>query len=669
MLRDPLQQWTVGDAEKLYNVRRWGNEYFSINEVGALCVHPERGSSRSIDLHKLVERLEVRGTDLPILLRFNGILRDRLQEIHSAFSSAITDSEYQNQFSCIYPIKVNQERHVVEEIVKHGADYPCGLEAGSKPELLAVIAMSRPETLIICNGFKDAGFIEAAMWAVKLGRRIMPVIERLTELDLILDAARELGVRPTVGVRVKLAARGSGRWKSSGGYRSKFGLTVTEILAVVERLRQRDMLDCLQLIHFHLGSQITDVQRINSAVIEATRIYADLVKRGARLKYLDVGGGLGVDYDGSQSNFDSSVNYTLAEYANSVVHHIGAVCGDSDVPHPHILAECGRALVAYHTLLVFDVLGVSGLGMKTANSVAELPPVDETDITLKLLRDTHACLNEDNLIESYHDAQLALDSIGHLFSLGHLPLDQRALAENLYWRICRRIQQFLVEAEEVPDELTDLDVVLSDIYFCNFSLFQSIPDSWAIKQVFPVMPIHRLDERPTRHAVLGDITCDSDGKLDRFVDNRGTRHTIPLHQYDGSPYYLCTAMLGAYQEILGDLHNLFGNTNTVHIDLTASGEVTLETITKGDTVREVLEYVHFSAEDLVARLQFAVEFAVREGRLSYAEAGVLIRFFEDGLNGYTYLEKTHVPIQLNFGDESSKGLVTQKKANNPETGQ
>jgi arginine decarboxylase len=649
-----MQHWTVGHAKKLYDVNRWGKGYFSINEAGALCVHPERAASRFVDLHQLVERLEARGTDLPILLRFNGILRDRLQEIHSAFSSAIADSEYQNQFSCIYPIKVNQERHVVDEIVKHGADYPCGLEAGSKPELLAVIAMSRPETLIICNGFKDAEFIEAAMWAAKLGRQIMPVIEKLTELDLILDAAKELGVRPTIGVRVKLAARGSGRWKSSGGYRSKFGLTVTEILKMVERLRQRDMLDCLQLLHFHLGSQITDVQRINTAVIEATRVYADLVNRGARLKYLDVGGGLGVDYDGSQSNVDSSVNYTLAEYANSVVHYIGAVCGDADVPHPHILSECGRALVAYHTVLVFGVLGVSGLGMETAGAVAELPPVDETNITVTLLRDTHEYLNEDNLIESYHDAQLALDTISHLFSLGHLPLDQRALAESLYWRICRRIQQLLIEAEEVPDELTSLDVVLSDIYFCNFSLFQSIPDSWAIKQVFPVMPIHRLDERPTRHAVLGDITCDSDGKLDRFIDNRGTRHTIPLHEYDGSPYYLCTTMLGAYQEILGDLHNLFGNTNTVHIDLTESGGVTLEAITKGDTVREVLEYVHFSADDLVARLQFAVEFAVDEGRLSYAEAGVFIRFFEDGLNGYTYLEKTHVQSEQNFGDDSSR---------------
>ena len=641
MLRDSSNIWTVAEAAQLYDVARWGNDYFSVSDQGTLCVHPERDPQRSIDLLELVRRLEVRGMDLPILLRFNGILRDRLREIHQVFSVAIAENQYQNEFACIYPIKVNQERHVVEEIVKHGADFPCGLEAGSKPELLAVIAMSRPETPIICNGFKDPEFIETAMWATKLGRTVMPVIEKLTELDFIIDAARELGVRPTIGVRVKLAARGSGRWKSSGGYRSKFGLTVTEILTVVERLRQLDMLDCLHLLHFHLGSQITDVRRINTAVIEATRIYSDLIKRGAQLRYLDVGGGLGVDYDGSQSNAESSVNYTLAEYANSVVHHIASVCNDSGVPHPHILTECGRALAAYHTVLVFGVLGVSGIGTESSTEVTTLPDVDETESSVKLLRDTLYSLDSGNLIESYHDAQLAMDAVGNLFSLGHLALDQRALAEHLYWRICRGIQQSLAEVEEIPEELAELDTVLSDIYFCNFSLFQSIPDSWAIKQVFPVMPVHRLDERPTRHAVLGDITCDSDGKIDHFIDHHGDGNTILLHEHDERPYYLCTTLIGAYQEILGDMHNLFGNTNTVHINLTERGGVALETITKGDTVRDVLKYVQFSADDLISRLQFAVETAVHDGRLTHAEAGTLVRLYEEGLNGYTYLEKAH----------------------------
>lgn len=646
MLRDSSDAWSVDDAEQLYSVSRWANDYFSVSDDGTLRVHPDRNPDRSIDLYELVQRLEVRGTDLPILFRFHGILRDRLAEIHRAFREAIAEYEYRNSFTCIFPIKVNQERHMVEEIVRNAADFPCGLEAGSKPELLAVMAMSGAETPIVCNGFKDEEFIEAAMWAAKLGRTVVPVIEKMTELDLVLEASQRLRIRPRIGVRVKLAARGAGRWKSSGGYRSKFGLSVQEILSVVARLQEMAMLDCLQLLHFHLGSQITDIRSINSATIEAARVYADLVGRGAQLEYLDVGGGLGIDYDGSRTNSESSVNYTLCEYANSIVHHIGQVCDDTDVPHPRILAECGRALAAYHSVLVFGVLGVAGVGAGGAEedvtTSVDDTEADELPAPIESLVETYASLRPDNLIESFHEAQLSLETVATLFSLGHLPLDQRAMAEQLFWRVCHRIQAMLAGQGEVPAELAGLERFLADIYFCNFSLFQSMPDSWAIKHVFPVMPIHRLDEQPTRHAVLGDITCDSDGKLDRFLDRRGTRRTLQLHEYLGEPYYLCATLLGAYQEILGDLHNLFGDTNSVHVSLSNDGDIVLETIRKGNTVKEVLEYVQFNPDDLLTRIQAAVEEAVRGGRLTHEEAGIMVRFYEDGLNGYTYLEKPSI---------------------------
>ncbi len=636
-LLEPTERWRPNDASELYDVSRWGKGYFSVDAQGHMRVHPDKTPERSIDLKKLVDTLILRGISLPILIRFTEILKHRLGEIHGAFKTAMADHKYQGEYCCVYPIKVNQQRQVVEEVLEFGKPFRFGLEAGSKPELLVVMAVASNDTPIICNGFKDDEYIEMAMLAQKMGRRIIPVVEKYTELGLILHYAEKVGVRPVIGMRVKLASRGSGRWKSSGGFRSKFGLTTSEIMRALEELKTRGMEDCFSLLHFHLGSQITNIRQVKGAVNEAARLYTELQRAGAGLKYLDVGGGLGIDYDGSQTDFESSVNYTLEEYANDVVYHIQNVCDESNVPHPTIITESGRAIAAYHSVLVFNVLGVSGMGDE--ESSLEVPA--EPEQPLIDLQETYRSITMRNLLESYHDAQQALDQALNLFSLGYLPLQQRCLAENLHWTICHKVLRMAKELDYMPEELEPLEAALSETYFCNFSLFQSMPDSWAIKQLFPIMPIHRLDEKPTRHAVLGDITCDSDGKVDQFIDRRDVKRTLPLHTYNGSDYYLGAFLVGAYQEILGDMHNLFGDTNAVHVRLGESGEPILEALIKGDTVREVLNYVQFKADTLVTQLRKDVEAAVRDGRMGYEESGRLLRFYEDGLHGYTYLEDPH----------------------------
>ncbi len=634
-MREPADRWTVTDASELYDVASWGKGYFSVGENGNLLVHPTKESSRRIDLKQLVDSLVWRGISLPILIRFADILKHRLGEMHQVFETSIREHGYQGGYCCVYPIKVNQQRQVVEEVFQFGRAYNFGLEAGSKPELLAVLAIADNETPIICNGFKDDEYIEMVMLAKKIGRRIIPVVEKFTELELIAKHAEQVGVKPTIGLRVKLASRGSGRWKSSGGYRSKFGLTVSEALKAVEFLKDRGMEDALQLLHFHLGSQITNIRQIKAAVIEGARVYVGLKKSGAGLQYMDVGGGLGIDYDGSQTDFESSVNYTLEEYARDVVYHLQSICDEAEVPHPTIITESGRAVAAYHSVLVFNVLGVSGFGQE------ELPasiPEDSEQPLIDLF-EAHRSISKKNLLESYHDAQQALDSALNLFSLGYLTLDQRSLAENFYWAICRKTMKLAGELEFFPEELEGLNGMLSDTYFCNFSLFQSMPDSWAVKQLFPIMPIHRLDETPTRHAVLGDISCDSDGKVDLFIDRRDVKKTLPLHPFNNGSYILGAFLLGAYQEILGDLHNLFGDTNAVHVSLDEHGEVVLKTVVQGDTVREVLNYVQYNTQTLVDQLRRDVEKAVREQRIGYEESGRLLRFYEEGLQGYTYLEQ------------------------------
>ena len=633
-MREPADRWTTTEASELYDVASWGKGYFSVGGNGNLWVHPGKEPARGIDLKELVDNLEKRGIALPILIRFGEILKHRLGEMHGAFQNAIAEHNYKGTYSCVFPIKVNQQRQVVEEVFEYGKPYKFGLEAGSKPELLAVLAIADNNTPIICNGFKDDEYIQMVMMAKKIGRNIIPVVEKYTELDLILKHAEQVGVRPVIGVRVKLASRGSGRWKSSGGYRSKFGLTLVEALRALEQLKSVGMGDCFQLLHFHLGSQITNIRQIKGAVTEASRVFVELHRMGAGLQFMDVGGGLGIDYDGSQTDFESSVNYTLQEYANDVVYHIQNICDEADVPHPTIISESGRAISAYHSVLVFNVVGVSGFGEGDA-----LPEMTE-DVEQPLIdmQETLKGLSSKNLLESYHDAQQSLDSALNLFSLGYLPLQQRSWCESMYWLISRRIQKMAKELDPMPEELEGLDSLLSDTYFCNFSLFQSMPDSWAVKQLFPIMPIHRLDEQPSRHGVLGDISCDSDGKVDQFIDRRDVRKTLPLHNFNGEPYVLGTFLVGAYQEILGDMHNLFGDTNAVHVLLDDQGHVVLDAVIQGDTVREVLDYVQFKAPVLIEQFRKAVETAVREGRINYEESGTMVKFYEDGLNGYTYLE-------------------------------
>ncbi len=631
-----MEKWKIADAVETYGVRNWGKGYFGINKLGHVTVQPTKRAEESIDLKELIDQLQARGIQLPILLRFTDILRHRVGEIHNAFQNAIKEFEFQGEYCCVYPIKVNQQRHVVEEIIDFGKPFHFGIEAGSKPELLAVLALTNGmDTPIICNGFKDDEFIQMAMLARKIGKQIIPVVEKFTELEAIVRHAEAIGVKPSIGVRVKLAARGAGRWRSSAGYRSKFGLTLTEVLEVVDYLKQRDMADCLELVHFHLGSQITNIRSIKGALTESARVYVELHRVGAGVKYIDIGGGLGIDYDGSQTDFESSINYTLQEYANDAVFRIKSVCDECSVPHPTIISESGRAVVAYHSLLVFDVLGVSNFDRY------DTPPEVDADAPQQIsdLFAIHRDLKKKNLIESYHDAVQAVDEGLNMFNLGSLTVENRALVERLFWAVCNKILHLVREMDYAPEELQGLEALLSDTYFCNFSVFQSMPDSWAIKQLFPIMPIHRLSEVPTRRGVLGDITCDSDGKIDQFIDLRDVRNTLQLHQYTGEPYYLGAFLLGAYQEILGDLHNLFGDTNAVHVRLDDDGEVLIDEVIKGDTVREVLAYVQYSAEALTAKLRKDVEKAVRTGKISLTESRQMLKFYEAGLDGYTYLEE------------------------------
>jgi arginine decarboxylase len=631
-----IEKWKIQDALELYGVRNWGKGYFSVNNLGHVTVHPNKDPERAIDLKELVDQIQARGIALPLLLRFTDILRHRVGEIHDAFRDAIKEFEYTGNYCCVYPIKVNQQRQVVEEILDFGKDFGFGLEAGSKPELLAVLALTNGlETPIICNGFKDDEFIKMTVLARKIGKKIIPVIEKFSELETLVRYAQELGVRPIIGVRVKLAARGAGRWKYSAGFRSKFGLTLTETLEAFEYLKNCGMADCLQLVHFHMGSQITNIRNIKNALTEAARVYVELHRVGANVRFLDVGGGLGIDYDGSQSDFESSVNYTLQEYANDVVFRVKSVCDEAGVPHPTIVSESGRAVVAYHSLLVFDVLGVSNFDRY--QQVPEVIPEDAPQHISDLFG-IHRDLSKKNLLESYHDAVQAMDETLNLFNLGSMTIEDRALTERLFWAVCGKVRKIVRELEYVPEELQGLEALLSDTYFCNFSIFQSMPDSWAIKQLFPILPIHRLNEPPTRRAVLGDITCDSDGKIDQFIDLRDVRNTLELHAFDGQPYYLGAFLLGAYQEILGDLHNLLGDTNAVHVSLDDDG-VSIDTVIKGDTVREVLAYVQYSADELMSLMRKDVERAVRSGKISLNESKQLLHFYESGLEGYTYLEE------------------------------
>jgi arginine decarboxylase len=629
-----MRGWTIQDAGELYNIRNWGREFFRINERGNVEVTPAGPRNEPIDMKALVDDLERRGISMPILLRFTDILRVRISMLAKAFHAAIKEYEYRGQYRGVYPIKVNQQRHIVEDLVRFSEPHHMGLEAGSKPELLIVLAlMNDPEALIICNGYKDEEFIETALMARKLGRNPIIVVEKYSEFRLICDVAERTGIRPTVGMRAKLAARGAGRWESSAGDRAKFGLTVGEMVEGVAYMRSRGFLDCVQLLHFHIGSQVSSIRSIKGALQEAGRIFVELHKLGAPMRYFDVGGGLGVDYDGSRSNFESSVNYTIDEYAADVVAAVAQACDEAGVPHPNIVTESGRATAAHHAVLVFNVLGSTEFPAARDAVVAE----EEPDI-LHELKEIHDGVTRKNFQEAYHDVVAAKEELLSRFNFGLIGLEQRARGERIFWQTCQKILHVARNLDYVPDELEGLEKALADTYFGNFSVFQSAPDSWAVDQLFPVMPIHRLNEEPTRRAIIADITCDSDGKIDRFIDLRDVKDVLALHALDDKPYYLGIFMVGAYQEILGDLHNLFGDTNAVHVSLDEDGNYRIDHVVEGDTVTDVLKYVQFGKQDLVRAVRRATELALKEGRMTMEEAARMVNAYQGGLEGYTYLE-------------------------------
>jgi len=639
LANDPTRRWTIQDATDTYGVSHWGKGYFEIAPDGHLHVHPDKDPARSFDLKRLIDRLSASGFSPPILLRFSDILKHRIGEIAAAFRQAMDENGYEGSYRCVYPIKVNQQRRVVEEICEFGEPFGFGLEVGSRPELLAALALTADRELpVVCNGFKDDDYIQMVILAQKIGQQVIPVVEKRSELSLIIRHAEEHGVKPALGVRVKLAARGAGRWELSGGMRSKFGLFVPEVIEAHEHLKKHGMGDCLKLLHFHLGSQITNIRNLKSAITEQARVYVELKKAGAGLEYIDIGGGLGVDYDGSQTNFDSSMNYTLTEYASDAVYRIMSVCDEAGVPHPTIISESGRALVAYHSALIFDVLGVSRFDNfdapkeLTVSDGEEEPPKPLTDL-FERLRD----IDRKNCIEYYHDAVQSFEEALNSFNLGYIDLEQRAAAERLFWAVLGRVLKLTRAMPRVPEEVEGLPEFLADTYFCNLSIFQSMPDSWAINQIFPVMPIHELNRAPTRRGVLADVTCDSDGKIDRFTHLREDKRALELHEFTGEPYYIGAFLVGAYQEILGDLHNLFGDTHAVHVSLGPDGRAKVQHMLEGDTAREVLGYVQYSVDELVERMRRLVVRAVEEDRLTPRESSKLLRTYESGLAGYTYL--------------------------------
>lgn len=633
-----MTTWTRQDSETLYRVPDWGLGFFGINDQGHLEATPDGGErSVSIDIHDLVAQLQRRGVEAPLLMRFDGIIRARVRDLQEAFDRARAEYGYAAPYHPVYPIKVNQDRYVVEAVLAEGARHGMGLEVGSKPELLAVMTLhGRDHPLVICNGYKDDEYIELALLSRRIGAQTILVIEKESEIERVLRIGEELGIEPVLGVRAKLGQHGSGRWQESGGDRSKFGLTTRQIVNMVDTLSGAGKLHCLRLLHFHIGSQVTNIRAFKSALGEASRTLAGLHELGVRISWMDVGGGLGVDYDGSRSDADSSMNYSLQEYANDVVYHLVEICAEADMEPPILLSESGRALVAHHAVLVTEVLGVSDT---TAVGVPERASEEDAEIVREIAEVSEA-VDSRSYHESYHDIRELRERAMMMFNVGQLSLTERARVEEFYWRACERIQRITRRMEEVPEDLEALERDTADTYFLNFSLFQSIPDSWAIRQLFPIVPLQRLNEEPTRAAVLADLTCDSDGRVDRFIGRRGARRTLALHAFDpDEPYHVAFFLVGAYQEILGDMHNLFGDTNVVHIDLDSSGKARVVHIVRGDRVEDVLKYVDFEERDLVRALQRRVEDALDGGLLSYEESALIVKRFEEALHGYTYLSR------------------------------
>ena len=632
-----MKKWTIEDAKELYNINGWGTSYFGINEQGNVYVTPCKDNTQ-IDLCDVMDELALRDVTAPVLLRFPDILDNRIEKTSSCFEKARKEYGFKGENFIIYPIKVNQMQPVVEEIISHGRKFNLGLEAGSKPELHAVIAVQcQSDSLIVCNGYKDTSYIELALLAQKMGKRIFIVVEKLNEIDLIAEAARRLSVKPNLGIRIKLASSGSGKWEESGGDASKFGLTSSELLQALEKLDKLGMSDCLHLIHFHIGSQITKIRRIQTALREAAQYYINLHHMGYNVDFVDCGGGLGVDYDGTRSSSsESSVNYSIQEYVNDCVYTFTDAADKNHLPHPNIITESGRSLAAHHSVLVIDVL-------ETA-SLPEMPEEFEAkESDHQLVKDLYEIwdnINPRNMLEDWHDAEQIRDEALELFSHGIVDLKTRAEIEAMYWSVCHEINILCKQMKHVPDELRGLDKLLADKYFCNFSLFQSLPDSWAIDQLFPIMPIQRLNEAPTRNATLQDITCDSDGKIANFVVGGRPSHVLPLHPLrKGEPYYLGVFLVGAYQEILGDMHNLFGDTNAVHISV-KNGKYHIDQIIDGETVDEVLGYVQYNPKKLVRQLEQWVTKSVNQQKITMEEGKEFLSNYRSGLYGYTYLEQS-----------------------------
>lgn len=661
----PQQRWTIGDSLDTYAIRNWGAGYFGINEKGNVCVHPGGPDSPNFDLKDLVDEVRRRGISLPLLIRFTDVLRDRVVHLNEAFRKAIKEYGYKSAYRGVYPIKVNQHRFVVEQIVDAGKPYGYGLEAGSKPELLAVMAMvDDPEALIICNGYKDEEYVETALYASKLGRKVVMVVEKPSELPLIAEVSRKTGIPPRLGMRVRLSTRGAGKWEASGGDRSKFGLSAAELMQAIAFMKEAGLLESFELLHFHLGSQISNIRNVKNALREVGRFYVEVHGLGAPLKYIDVGGGLGVDYDGSRTNFASSMNYSTEEYANDVVSSVMEACDAAQVPHPVLVSESGRAVVAHHAVLITEVLGNSDF---EAGPVPETLPADVPQVVKNLFSALREVTNK-NLLETYHDALEYKDEVLTLFSLGHLSLEQRVLAENLFWSICHKVLRMGKESGETSEELEALEHLLSETYFCNFSLFQSLPDSWAIDQLFPVMPIHRLTERPTHRAVLADITCDSDGKIEKFIDRREVKDDLELHALNDDEYYLGIFLVGAYQEILGDLHNLFGDTHAIQVSLAPGGGYLIDRVVEGDSVTEVLNYVAFNKDDLIAKIRMKAELALRSGAITLDESRKILQVYEQGLAGYTYLEREVDAKSFTASNAQLRLVPTDIAPRNPRTG-
>lgn len=630
-----MKKWTIEDSNELYNMSGWGTSYFGINEKGDVYVTPCKDDTR-IDLHDVMDELSLRDITPPVLLRFPDILDNRIEKTWSCFKKASDEYGFTGENFIIYPIKVNQMQPVVEEIISHGRKFNLGLEAGSKPELHAVIAVQcQSDSLIICNGYKDQSYIELALLAQKMGKRIFIVVEKLNELEIIAKAAKKLNVRPNLGIRIKLASSGSGKWEESGGDASKFGLTSSELLKALEILEKKEMKDCLRLIHFHIGSQITKIRRIQTALREASQFYIQLHKMGYNVDFVDCGGGLGVDYDGTRSpNSESSVNYSIQEYVNDCIYTFVEAANRNGIQHPNIITESGRSLSAHHSVLVIDVLETASL----PEMDDEFEPGEASHPLVKDLYDIWDNLNPRTMLEDWHDAEQIRDEALDLFSHGIVDLQTRAEIERMYWSVCREINSLAKSLKHTPEELKNLDKILADKYFCNFSLFQSLPDAWAVDQLFPIVPLQRLNERPTRSATLQDITCDSDGKITNFVTNRNISHILPVHTLrKNEPYYLGVFLVGAYQEILGDMHNLFGDTNAAHITV-KDGRYHIDQIFDGETVEEVLNYVQYNPKKLVRQLEVWVTKSVKQGKISLEEGKEFLSNYRSGLYGYTYLE-------------------------------